>query len=259
VSIHAAAARHNRALLATKAQEDVREYNRILSDPDLMPEARAKRAAPIRDRIQARYEALREKTATLVAGAHREYLTVQPRTQRMAAVLKDPMRAFALRELYGDASAGELLLLAEAANRDSSAPDLVLGFAVEAIVARRLTDLSENDRRQIAAAANAALTPVTQRALADYVVAQAELRRLEFDHATMVNEDHDYLARLTAARSVYEVDAGDGSRRILTEREFESLYETAGVSMANPAEWGDLLPLSHPKTDATPGFATAAA
>lgn len=238
-AMYPGAARQNRRIFVTGSAADVLEINRVATDAELTPDGRSKRSAAAHARIVERYESLRDKTAGLVESARREFAAVRPGTKRLASVLKDPMRAFALRELYADAAPAELRLLAEEANRNPEAPDLVLQFAIKAIVSRRLADISDKDRQSISDATDAGMAPAASKLLAALVVTHAELQRLESDRALLTGAMLDPVASLTAARRVQQIDLGAGERRQLTQLEVESMYALLDIPLANPPEITD--------------------
>ncbi len=194
----------NRFYLETKPL--VEQLARVLNDRDLNPEAKARRAAPLRKEIEGKAEAFRALSRQIVERAQRRERDVAPDRLRRVAALEHPGRAAEFSALFRALPMAELSAIAEELER-ADRPDRAAMFALVG----RLRDLLAGEDGPMAAEtiarADRWLDGDLEEVRADRLVAQHEALQLELDADAALGRRFDPMRALAGANALGATDA----------------------------------------------------
>lgn len=218
---HGAAVRALRESFATGTAFWRKEIAKVLADPDIKPEARDRKAETFRATITAEAKAALARARAEVDNAAKVRAMFDPALLRRKAVLADPARAAALRDVFAALAPAELEAFATEA---VAAQDAVASFALLASITAHPNAAGDPTLAAVATRLQAPLDAGSASARADHVIAQKELALLEHADVGMARGERLDMAGLAQRFDAIELSYDDHA----TE------YRSIGLSQAAP-------------------------
>jgi len=240
ITPYATANRKARIQIARDTRSQVGALNAILLDPDLSPEAKHRKAAPLRAALRTTVEDAKRNAMTEVEHARHAAIRTQPSAARRAEAFAKPERAIALRTLLEQVQSAELHQFATMAVDEK---DLAAAYAIGEILAKRAPDMSPTDVQAIRDTLDGPFAAAQAAARADFFVAHAEALRLTEEGDTLVNGQASDVMHLAAmANAELSVTITPGQREALSTADLAAMYTRTGIPLARPAELLALTP-----------------